>query len=168
MHFSVTHVFRGITLEEYEQLYFDEAFNEALCSTVKLSRQVIKIDRTDTGIHREVKVGPDREIPKPVAKVLKADRIEYTEHLDYKWGAFKGTWETIPTIMPTKVSTSGTFRFEASGDGVRRVVDGDISVKILGVGGVVEKFIVADIERSYDDAARFTQRWIDQGKHKAN
>ena len=35
------------------------------------------------------------------------------------------------------------------------------SSKQVGVGKIVEKFIVADIERSYRDAATFTQRWID-------
>ena len=167
MHFKVQHTFRGITLPEYEQLYFDEDFNIALCSTVKLARTVVSIDRSDTAIKRVVKVGPDREVPKPVAKVLKADRIEYTEHLDYTFGSGRGTWKTVPDIMASKVDTRGTFQFKETDGGVLRIVDGDIKVKILGVGGVVEKFIVSDVEKSYQDAARFTQQWIDQGKHKS-
>ena len=168
MHFSVRHTFRGISREEYEQLYFDESFNEALCSAVKLARDVQSIDRSDAHIARVVKVGPDRQVPKPVAKILKADRIQYAEHLDYKFGSFKGTWRTIPDILANKVVSEGTFAFQEANGGVLRVVDGEIKVKILGVGGVVEKFIVGDVEKSYEDAARFTQRWIDDGKHKAD
>lgn len=167
MHFRAEHTFRGITLAEYEQLYFNEAFNIALCQTVKLSRNVESIDRDEKKIKRAVKVGPDREVPKPVAKILKADRIEYTEHLDYTFGSYRGTWRTIPNLMPSKVRSEGTFSFAEAPGGVRRVVEGDIDVKILGVGGVVERFIVSDVEKSYEDAARFTQRWIDDGKHKA-
>ncbi len=167
-HFRVEHVFRGISLAEYEQLYFDETFNQALCDAVKLTRDVQKIDRTDARIHRVVKVGPDREIPKPVQKVLKTDRLDYEEHLRYDFGSFKGTWETIPSVLASKVDTKGTFSFADASGGVRRVVEGDIKVKVLGIGGVIEKFIVADVEKSYQDAARFTQKWIDEAKHTGN
>jgi hypothetical protein len=43
-------------------------------------------------------------------------------------------------------------------------VEGDVKVKLLGVGTLIERFIVADVERSYEQAAAFTQRWIDSGK----
>ena len=166
MRFKVEHVFRNISLTEYEQLYFDEAFNEALCAAVKLARSVVSLERDDTSIKRVVKVGPDRELPGPVAKVLKSDRIEYEEHLEYTFGTYHGTWETIPSLMSNKVDTRGTFSFAEKGSDVRRVVEGAITVKILGVGGLIEKFIVADVERSYNDAARVTQTWIDEGKHR--
>ena len=75
MDFRVEHTFRDISLADYETLYWDEEFNIALCENVKLERDLR--DRTMTGnrLHREVLVTPDREIPKPVQKILKADRI---------------------------------------------------------------------------------------------
>ena len=166
MKFRVEHTFRGISLETYEKLYFDEPFNVALCEAVKLARSVIKLENDDKTFHRIVKVGPDRDIPKPVAKVLKADRIEYEEHNTYTFGTYKGEWKTIPMMLANKVKSAGTYSFTQKGDDVLRIVEGDIDIKILGVGGMIEKFICADVERSYDDAARFTQQWIDQGKHK--
>lgn len=162
MKFSVSHTFQNISLEDYEKLYFDEEFNTALCEAVKLARTLGTLNRTETTIHREVTVGPDREVPAPVAKILGASRIEYTEHLDYTLGSYKGTWKTISSLMTDKVHSAGTFAFKAKGNGVERIVDGEIKVKIFGVGGMVEKFIVADIERSYAKAAEFTQNWIDK------
>ena len=36
------------------------------------------------------------------------------------------------------------------------------SVRVQGNGGrTIERFIVADVARSYAEAAAFTQRWID-------
>jgi len=166
MRFSVEHVFRGITLAEYERLYFDEDFNVALCAAVRLSRNVKKNTRSDEAISRIVKVGPDREIPKPVQKVLGVERIEYEEHVDYRFGTFKGRWQTIPGVLPNKVKSEGSFSFTETAGGVRRLVEGDIEVRILGVGSVIEKFIVSDVEKSYADAAAFTQRYIDEGKHR--
>ncbi len=97
---------------------------------------------------------------------MKADRIEYEEHLNYKWGSFEGTWETIPSVLKNKVETKGRMGFKAVGNGVQRWSEGEIKVKIMGVGGVAEKFIVSDVEKSYDDAAAFTQKWITEHADK--
>lgn len=166
MHFRVEHTFRNVTASEYEKIYWDEVFNEALCRAVNLERQLKSREERDGRIYREVVVGPNREIPKPLAKILGKSKIEYTEISDYKFGSFEGTWKTIPSIMPDKVVSNGTFKYQEVNGGVRRVVEGNITVKVLGVGGVVEKFIVSDVEKSYDDAAAFTQQWIDEGRHK--
>lgn len=165
--FQVRHMFKNISRDEYESLYFDEAFNEALCEAVNLAREVRSIDRTPERIARVIAVGPDREIPKPVQKIVGAARLDYEEHLAYEFGTFKGTWETIPSVMAKKVNTKGTFAFEEATGGVERIVQGTIEVKVLGIGKVVEKFIIADVEKSYEDAARFTQQWIDAGKHQS-
>ncbi len=160
MKFRVEHLMKDISLANYEKLYFDEEFNTALCKAVKLSRTLDKRDLKDGFLKRSVRVGPEREIPAPVAKILGASRIEYTEHLEYKMGSNKGTWKTVSSIMTDKVESSGTFEFKEHKGGVQRIVEGDIRVKIFGVGGIVEKFIVADVEKSYADAAQFTQKWI--------
>lgn len=164
MKFKCDHRFRNITLAQYEALYFDEAFNEALCKSVNLQRTVLKLDRSPQRIHREVKVSPDRDVPAPVAKIIGSSKLEYTEHVDYTFGSFHGTWVTISSVLTDKVDTRGTMAFSADGTGVRRVIDGDINVKIFAVGGIIEKFIVADVEKSFENAAAFTQKWIDDGK----
>ena len=164
MQFRIEHVFRNITLEQYGKLYFDEDFNIAMCEDVKLARRVVERDVTPERVHRVLVVGPDREIPAPAAKVLGSNRIEYTEHLDFDFGTYTGQWKTVSSLMTEKVDARGSLRFSDAGGGVRRVVEGDIKVKIFGVGTMVEKFVVADIEKSYERAAAFTQKWIDGGK----
>ncbi|MEZ4272739.1 MAG: DUF2505 domain-containing protein [Myxococcota bacterium] len=162
MKFRVEHVFTNIALEAYESLYFDEDFNIALCNDVRLKRQLLSRDLDGDHLTRVVKVGADRELPPAAAKVLGANRIEYTEHLDYVFGRYRGTWKTVSSLMTNKVDTAGTFAFEEVPRGVRRLVEGEIKVKLFAVGSMIEKVIVADIDKSYNKAAEFTQRWIDQ------
>lgn len=164
MHFRVEHTFTQIDLERYEALYFDEPFNIALCEAIDLRRELKTHELNARRLVRVVTVGPEREIPPAAAGILKTNRIEYTEHIDYTFGQYQGTWKTVSSVLTDKVDSRGTFEFIATEGGVRRVVVGDIKVKLFGVGGVVEKFIVGDIERSYEKAATFTQSWIDQGK----
>ena len=164
MKFVVEHTFRGLTVADYEKLYFDEAFNDALCKAVNLDRNVQKREDDGKRLARVVKVAPrDREIPGPLQKILGSSRIEYSEHVNYEWGTYRGTWKTISSIMTDKIESSGSFRFDQNSDGVKRIVEGEIKVKMFGVGGVVERFIVSDIEKSYEQASDFTRRWIAQG-----
>lgn len=164
MRFEVEHRFTGITVADYEKLYFDEAFNEALCQSVKLERTLVKLDQQGPKLHRQVKVSPDRELPAPAAKVIGTTKIVYVEHCDYAFGSFRGTWKTISGIMPDKIASSGTFSFRQEGNAVVRRVDGDVKVNVnFMLNPMIEKGILSDVEKSYQQAAEFTQRWINNG-----
>lgn len=160
MKFRAAHIIHDVSLADYEQLYFDEAFSIALCKTVQLRRQLISRQLDGSRLQRVVCVGPQREIPAPVAKVLGAERIEYTEHIDYSFGSFAGRWHTVSSVMPDKVQSFGSFSFAAQGAHVLRVVEGEINVKVFGLGKIIERFIVADVEKSYAQAAAYTNTYL--------
>ncbi len=162
MRFRVEHVFRGIELAQYEKLYFHEPFNVELCEATRLERTLVKFQKKGKKLERVVKVAPDREIPAPVAKVLGTSKLEYSEHVTYDFGSYVVHWRTEPAVLRDRILSSGTFTFQARPGGVARIVDGTIEVKIFGLGGLVERFIVADVEKSYARAAEFTQKWIDR------
>lgn len=164
MRFRIEHTFANVSVADYETLYFDEPFNTALCQDVKLARRLLERALTDGRLRRVATIGPQRELPRAVSKIIGSDRIEYTEHIDYQWGKYQGTWKTISSVLSDKVDCKGTFVFNQRNGGVMRVVEGEIAVKVFGIGGVVEKLIVSDIEQSYEKAATFTQRWIDAGR----
>jgi hypothetical protein len=166
MKFKLEHTFKNIALADYERLYFDEELATSLCSEVQLARSLLRRETKDGHFSRVLRMGPQRELPAPAAKVFGAKRIEYTEYIEYDLGSYKGQWRTVPDLLTNKITCEGTFRFAALGSGVNRVVEGQIEVNVFGVGSLVEKIIVADIEKSYERAAAFTQRWIDSGTHK--
>jgi hypothetical protein len=164
MKFKAEHVIPGIELPAYEKLYFDEPFNVALCAATGLGRTLVSLETKDGVLRRAVKVSPARELPGPVAKIIGSGSFEYTEFLEYRLGSNAGTWRTETALLKDKIQSSGTFSFAAAPGGVRRVVEGEVKVKIFGLGGVIETFVVADVERSYGKAAEFTRGWIEQGK----
>jgi hypothetical protein len=167
MRFKVEHVFGGIELPAYEKLYFDEPFNVALCQATGLGRTLVKLETRDGLLTRAVLVHPERELPGPVARIIGSGSFEYTEHLEYRLGSFAGTWRTEPAMLKDKIVSQGAFSFAAAPGGIRRVVEGEVKVKIFGLGGVIEAFVVADVEKSYARAAEFTRGWIEQGKAAA-
>jgi len=163
MNFRIEHILPGINLAGYEELYFDEPFQTALGNAVRIDRKLLRLDRGPERIVRHVRVQPQREIPAPVAKLLGGKRLAYTEELEYEVGRYHGTWRIVPAVLADKIAIGGTLDFEAVVGGVRRVLAGAIAVTLFGLGGLVERVVVSNVEKSYDDAAAFTARWITGG-----
>ena len=42
----------------------------------------------------------------------------------------------------------------------RRTYIARVEARVFGVGGIIEERLLADIERSYNKSALFTNRWI--------
>jgi hypothetical protein len=164
MKFRIEHVLQSIDLAAYERLYFDEPFQSALGEAVKIDRELLRLDRGPERIVRHVRVRPEREIPAPVAKLLGGKRLGYVDELEYEIGRYHGTWRIVPAGLAAKIAIGGTLDFAAVAGGVRRVLAGEIDVNLFGLGGLVEKLVVSNIEKSYDDAAAFTARWIAGGR----
>ena len=163
MKFAIADTFQGISLTAYEALYFAEDFNVALCLELSLERSLVEFSFKDGMLRRVTQVVPSRDIPGPVAALMGGGRLEYTEHVEYRAGSMRGTWKTVPSLMRDKVDSHGTFQFAAEGDAVVRRIEGEVKVKVFGIGGVVERFVVADVERSYADASTFTRGWLSKG-----
>ncbi|MSP93244.1 MAG: DUF2505 domain-containing protein [Myxococcales bacterium] len=162
MHFRAAHTF-ALPLADYEKLHYDEDFNAALCKATGLQRTLVERTLDGGRLRRAVKVSPERQVPAPVAKLLGGARIEYTEHVDYTFGSGRGTWRTVSSLLTDKVKSAGTIQFTERGGQTERVVEGDVDVKIMLVGGTVERFVVDDVLASYERAAEFTRNWIRTG-----
>lgn len=161
MKFAVTHTLEHVGLEAFEACYFDEKFNEALCRHARLTRTLRTLIRDDGRLVRAVHVVPDRQLPGPVAKVLGVGQLGYTEHVRYTFGSYAVDWRVEPDVLADKVASNGTVTFREDGrGGVVRTVQGEVVVRIFGLGGTVERFIVADLEKSYADAARFMAEYM--------
>jgi hypothetical protein len=164
MRFDVTHIIDGIDVAGFERLYFDEAFNEALCEAVGLKRRLIRLHTQGTNIVREVQITPEREIPAPVAKILGGQAIAYTETVQYELGSGRGRWQTQSSVLADKITSDGEIFIKSAGGGIERQVVGHVTVRIFGLGGLIERFIVADVESSYEQAAQFTQKYLASSK----
>jgi hypothetical protein len=163
MKLQIEHTF-GVTPAEYAAFYFDEGFSEDLCAAVKLGRTLLRLDRTPTRLIRHVRCEPVREVPAPLAKLMDGHRFHYVEELDFDLETLRGRWRVVPSLIPDKVDASGTHDFEDAGGKTRRVVRGEVKVSVFGIGGLVERFVIGEVQKSYDDAAAFTQTFLARRK----
>jgi hypothetical protein len=157
---AIEHVFGGVTCPEYEALYFDESFNAAVGEALQLGRKLLRLDRSYERIVRHVCYEPKRDPNSPAGQAFGSSRASFVEELDYDVRARRGEWKTIPNLFPERVRNAGTIEIVVVPEGVRRIVRGEVKVSMFGFGGVIERMIVAEIEKSYASTATFTTEWL--------
>ena len=164
MKFEISNVFTGIDRNQYIALFLDKDFNDYLESHLPV-RERKEIERTDDGvtITRKLRIDYGKKLPAAAAKVVGADYIYYFETSRFRRGNYSLEWEVAPSVMQDKITSRGTITlFEAGEKKVRRVLGGELRIKIFGVGRLVEKRIVEGVERKYREIAEMTQAYINE------
>jgi hypothetical protein len=156
----VEHVFAGIGCAEYEDVYFDEAFNTEVGEALQMGRQLLRLERNAEKIVRHVCFEPNRDPNSPAGQAFGTSRASFVEELEYDVRAHRGAWRTIPNMFTDRVRNAGTIELVATTDGVRRIVRGEVKVSLFGFGGIVERMIVAEIEKSYASTTKLTNEWL--------
>lgn len=164
MQFSISHLVPGVTRSEYENLFFDESLNIMMCERLKLERKLISSKREGADFQREVEVTMRRHVPGWVAKIVDEHRFVYTESMRYRFGEppSRAHWRITPKMFSRQVDCAGTVTFEPHPKGVMRRVDGQVDVRISGLGTILERFAVREIEKSFTEAAELTREWLQE------
>lgn len=160
MKFAIQHLFHGVTPANYADLYFDEPFNAALGEAMRMGRKLLRLDRTARTIIRHVCFEPQREAGSPADQAFGTSRASFIEELEFDVATARGEWRTIPNLFTERVRNSGTIEFRDDHGGTARVVRGEVKVSLFGFGGLVERMIVAEIEKSYEASTRFTAEFL--------
>lgn len=146
--------------ETFWKMYWDDAFDAQLRKESAVQRDVLE-ERTEGDVLvRRVRLTPDRELPGAVATLLGTKKLVYEQ--ENRWDRKTSTmhWKVIPTILPGKLDAKGTFQVIPAGTGCEQVVDGNISVNVMLVGGQIEKAVVAEVEKSYAKMAETCREWL--------
>jgi hypothetical protein len=147
------------------QLFFDSEFNRALFQDGLgfTTYNVLEDSRDPDGtIRRRVEATPKIELPAPARKIF-GDSAGYTEIGRFDPAARRYYIEVIPKakVAADKVKTATEIWVEARGDKrCERLVQVDNTVKVFGLGTLIEGFIEQQTRDQYAKAAEFTNQWI--------
>lgn len=151
------------TVDRFWKVYFDDSFNQRLFfGELKFAAfEVLKHEDSEDTLHRVVRVAPRvTGLPTPVQKVI-GDGLAYEEDGTFDKQAKTFTIKVRPDRLANKFEMSGVlYCLPAEQTRVKRVFECSIRVKLLGVGGMIERQIVNDLRRDYDTAARFMNEYL--------
>jgi len=159
----IEHIFNCSEDTFWDKVFWDDDYNDRMFSEAlefPVHDRVRQDDKGDT-IERVIDVVPKLgEMPAALKKVI-GDGVGYREDgvFDKKTRHFKV--KITPNKLTGKMTITGEFFTEPAGDGkCKRVFNCTAVAKIFGVGGMLEKRIMADMDQSYATAAKFTNEYL--------
>ena len=123
--------------------------------------EILKNQAEGEKLFVEMKYTLDVPMPGPVKKVMGGVNSFVVDLiLDTKNNT--GTMEFTPAKMAGKIKAGGRIFFKQEGDKWTQTVEGDVTVKIFGVGKLVEKFIADSFTRSFEIESRLRNEYINK------
>ncbi|HWA76921.1 MAG TPA: DUF2505 family protein [Polyangiaceae bacterium] len=161
--FRVEHRFNCSEESFWSKVFFDADYNRRLfLEYLKFSgwRELKNEDKGDQ-VQRVVEaVPPIGDLPGPLKAVV-GDNAGYEERgvFDRKTRRYQAT--VVPNRLADKISVKIAISTVADGpEHCKRIAEGSVSAKIFGVGGLLEKKMIADLEKSYEKSATFTNAFV--------
>jgi hypothetical protein len=167
MQFVVEIVVRGIDYPTFRRVYYSEEFNDdvALAAKLKERGQLEHVTLPDGKERRRVRVVPRVSLPAAVQKILNGQTISYEETTVFDPVTRSATF-SVQTPAADAVQVTGVARFLEEDGGVRLRFDGEALVKVFGIGGMAERYIVNEVRSRYEVVERLMQKFVDEGRGK--
>ena len=86
------------------------------------------------------------DLSSAVRAVVDPARLSWVERTRHDLAAHTASFALHPDHYADRLRCTGSVRVVAEGAGSRRIVEGDLKVKVTLVGGTVERTLVADLQ----------------------
>ncbi|MEZ4221159.1 MAG: DUF2505 family protein [Polyangiaceae bacterium] len=147
----------------WDKIFFESDYNEQMFKKALEfpGYEVADQKEDDSSIRRSINVVPKLgPMPGPVKKLI-GDGLGYREDGVYDKKSRRYTIKITPNKLADKIKIEGVLYTKPAGDNkLSRVFECKVEVKIFGVGGLVEKQVIGDMETSYAKGAEFTNKYI--------
>lgn len=159
----IEHVYNCSEDTFWNRIFFDEEYNKALFKEALEFPVYEQVSFEDSGdqVKRRIKVVPKLgPMPGPLKAVI-GEGIGYQEDGVFDKKSQRYTIAITPNKLADKVTIKGVMYTEPKGDDkCTRVFECTVNAKIFGVGGMLEKRVIADMQESYAKGAEFTNEYI--------
>ena len=120
-----------------------------------VSYRVLSKQRKGKAITVRSEIVEEPDLPGPVRAML-GSTVRAEEVLRWIEGAGSATFEHTPDIMPDRLRMTRTLTVEPlKKKRCRVVLNANVRVKILGISGILEKFLASELPARQERAARW-------------
>lgn len=127
--------------------------DEKIAAAGDIDVVVIERRRDGARTYDELRVSPRKELPVLAQRALGTSRLSYVQVVEGDDDTMTTTWKVVMDVLSDKVRCAGTSRVIPAPDGCERIIEGEIKVAILFVGGAIERVVLDQLERSYERAS---------------
>lgn len=161
--FRVEHTFNCSEESFWSKVFFDEDYNRKLFSErLKFSHwREAKREERDGKIYRVIEASPPIGDLPAALKAVVGENVRYEERGVYDPGKRHYAVDVVPNRLADKIHVHVDMTTQADGpERCKRLVRATVTAKIFGVGGILEKKLIADLEKSYAKSAEFTNSYL--------
>jgi len=147
-------------VDDVVALYCDPAFYEALTGLTKVATpEAIRCERTDGQVVLELAYRFIAPLPGAVTAVVEPAKLTWREITTFDLVSRSSATRFVPDHYADRLHSDIACRYIETDSGTTRLIDGELKVRMLLVGGQVERAIVSGIsehlaEESVQAAAR--------------
>lgn len=151
------------TPEMLWEIFEDPEFDRRLEEETGVRREVLEARTEEGGVEiKKLRCISLREMPAVMKKVLGTEQFEFEQEnrLDRKEGLLE--WTVVTPFLTDRVDAGGTTRVEKTKSGSKRIVTGEIVIRLPVVGKKMEGKLAGNIEESYKKAADIARKMIQE------
>ena len=158
------HRFNHSIKDYIEKAVFCELFNDWLYKKIDYKqRKLIELKKNNKSIKRVTKLVPERQMPELIKKVIKHDTIEYIEETNLIKETNIVNFSITPNVFKNRFSCNGKIVLIPNDkNGFDRELIINISIKVLGISKIMEKFIFEQIRHSFDKGTEYTFDYLNE------
>jgi hypothetical protein len=163
--FVVEIMTRGIDYTRFRRAYHSETFNQEVAAAANLTERSLQefVAQPDGKERRRVRVVPRVALPAVVQKLLNGRPISYEEITVFNPATRSATF-AVESVAGDTVRVTGEARFTEAPEGVRLRFEGEAEVKVFGLGGFIERYLVREVKTRYELVELLLQRFVDEGR----
>lgn len=156
---------RGIGYARFRHVYYSEPFHQALVPAIQLRERTLRerVTLPDGKERISVYIAPKVELPGVIAKLVEGHVVGYEETTLFDPEA-RSADVRIQTPGGNLLQIGAQTRFTEEPEGIRTRITLTVRAKLLGVGGMAERFVASETRKRYEVVERVLQEYVDAGR----
>ena len=141
-------------------LFFDEEYNARLYRELGFDAvEVRALEELGEGrVRRTLRAEPPVNAPAMLKKKLQS-KLSYEEEGVYDRKAQRWQFKSTSSIAPESTRIGGAITSAPHAQGMLHIVELDVHIQALGLGGLIEKVVERNVRESYKVTTRFTNAY---------
>jgi hypothetical protein len=156
---------RGVDCARFRHIFYSsEAFNREIMAAAKLKERVVRehVQLPDGKERSRLYIVPHVDLPAVIEKVVAGYVIAYEETSMYD-PTSRTANVSIHTPGGDLLRVSAVNQWLPEPEGVRMRIELDVHVKLFGVAGLIERFVISETRKRYEVLERVMQQLVDTG-----
>ena len=160
MHARIENVFHFPEATFWDVLFFDHEYNARLHRELGFQTYEVRAleELPDGKVRRALRCEPPLKVPAMLKKRIQS-RVFYEEEGVYDRNAKRWEFSSTSTVMPESAKIGGVITTQPHPEGTLHIVELEVHITALGLGGMIERIIEKNVRESYAVTTRFTNAY---------